>query len=69
MGSNSIYAIMACFLFCVSTYTVITKFQDEKRGKDGRVFSHPYWQTFLCAVGESFALWVYLIRRKKSSSV
>jgi len=58
---------MACFLFSVSTYTIITKYQDETLGKDDRIFSHPYWQTFVCAIGESFALWVYLLRRKKSS--
>jgi hypothetical protein len=62
--SHELFIVMGCFLFCVSSYTVLNKYQDVTKGKNGRPFSHPYFQTFVCALGESCALWVFIIARQ-----
>ena len=67
MFDKSIYLVMFCFLLCVSTYTVITKYQSLTPGLDGKLFSHPYWQTFVCSLGESCALLVYLATRRRKT--
>ncbi|TNV80943.1 hypothetical protein FGO68_gene14050 [Halteria grandinella] len=74
-SSKELHLYMIAFLLCVSSYTILTKFQDISQGKDGRLFIHPFWQTFVTAAGDSLALLIYFIvsrfemRRRRVSSI
>jgi hypothetical protein len=63
-SNRELHLYMVAFLFCVSSYTIITKFQDVSHGKDERHFKHPYWQTFVTAVGDALALLIYFIKAR-----
>jgi hypothetical protein len=63
-SSKELHFYMIAFLFCVSSYTIITKYQDITEGVGGRTFQHPYWQTFVTAFGDSLALLIYLVKQK-----
>ena len=60
----ALYAFMSGFLLFCSSYSIITKYQDITPGYNGRLFEHPYWQTFVTAWGDSLALILYFVKTK-----
>ena len=58
--SNHLCFWMSAFLVLVSGYTIMTKYQVSTNGKDSKPFKHPYWQTFVTCIGETFALAIFV---------
>ena len=67
LTNGALYAYMTGFLLLCSSYSIITKYQDTTYGHiPGQLFSHPYWQTFVTAVGESLALVIYFSKKRNN---